>query len=73
MAGSPWGFGGRPQFHAPVSASISSACACRHCRSSMTGRRWITTLRKLPTSSDSRNALPMSSAGFPGNHVGAVR
>jgi hypothetical protein len=30
----------------------------------MIGNRWMTTFRKLPTSSDNRNALPMSSAGI---------
>ncbi len=47
---------------APDSASSSSACV-RHCRSSMAGSRWITTFRKLPTSSESRKAPPRSSAG----------
>jgi hypothetical protein len=39
----------------------------------MIGSLWITTLRKLPTSRDSRKALPRSSAGLAWKTSAGVR
>src|SRR5476649_2442621 len=49
----------------PSDAASASSCAhsARHCRSSITGRRWMTTFRKLPISSPSARHAPMNSAG----------
>ena len=53
----PWR-GVRRVFQASIRASA------RQRRSSMIGSRWITTFRKLPTSSENTKALPVSSAWF---------
>src|SRR5579864_9539126 len=39
------------------------AHSSRHCRSSITGRRWMTTLRKLPTTRPSTREVPMNMGG----------
>src|ERR1700722_14497118 len=45
---------------APAASSSHSA---RHCLSSITGRRWMTTFKKLPISSPTARHAPMKSAG----------
>src|SRR5947207_8766414 len=55
---------------APSAGTVAAAASpedCAHCsrqlRSSITGRRWITTLRKLPTTSPSARQVPVNTAG----------
>src|SRR2546429_9190377 len=55
---------------APTSGTVAAAASpedCAHCsrqlRSSSTGRREITTVRKLPTTSPSTRQVPVNTAG----------
>src|SRR5580704_7547120 len=48
---------------APESVATSSLHCWRHWRSSMIGRRWITTLRKLPTTRPNARQVPMNKDG----------
>src|SRR6185295_11354247 len=48
---------------AGAGAPVSSAQSVFHCRSSMRGRRWMTTFRKLPTTRPTTTAATMNSQG----------